>query len=47
MIFVRDWFKGRKVAQLATIISMIMMFTPLLAPIIGTALIFLERKTVK
>lgn len=38
MVFVRDWFEGKQVARLATIISMIMMFAPLLAPIIGTAL---------
>lgn len=38
MVFVRDWFEGKQVARLATIISMIMMFAPLLAPIIGTGL---------
>ncbi len=38
MVFVRDWFEGKEVARMATIIGMIMMFAPLLAPIIGTAL---------
>ncbi len=38
MVFVRDWFEGKQVARLATIISMIMMFAPLMAPIIGTGL---------
>nr|WP_321454299.1 multidrug effflux MFS transporter [uncultured Carboxylicivirga sp.] len=38
MVFVRDWFEGTQVARLATVIGMIMMFAPLLAPIIGTAL---------
>jgi DHA1 family bicyclomycin/chloramphenicol resistance-like MFS transporter len=38
MIMIRDWFEGKKVARLATIIGMIMMFAPLFAPILGTAL---------
>ena len=38
MVFVRDWFDGRQVARMATVIGMIMMFAPLVAPIIGTAL---------
>ncbi|MCU4165465.1 multidrug effflux MFS transporter [Carboxylicivirga caseinilyticus] len=38
MVFVRDWFEGKQVARLATVIGMIMMFAPLVAPIIGTAL---------
>lgn len=38
MIFIRDWFEGKKVARLATIINMIMMISPLLAPVIGTSL---------
>lgn len=38
MIFIRDWYEGKKVAQLATLIGMIMMFAPLLAPILGTSL---------
>ncbi len=39
MVFVKDWFKGRQVAKMATIIGMIMMLAPLFAPIIGTLLI--------
>lgn len=39
MVFVRDWFQGKQVAKLATIISMIMMFAPLLAPVIGSVLL--------
>lgn len=39
MVFVRDWFEGKQVARLATIISMIMMFAPLLAPVIGSFLL--------
>ena len=38
MIMIRDWFEGKKVARLATIIGMIMMFAPLFAPILGTTL---------
>lgn len=38
MVFVRDWFKGAKVARLATLVGMVMMFAPLVSPIIGTAL---------
>ena len=38
MIFIRDWYEGKKVAKLATIIGMIMMFAPLIAPILGTSL---------
>ncbi|MBS2213669.1 multidrug effflux MFS transporter [Carboxylicivirga mesophila] len=38
MVFVRDWFKGAKVARLATMVGMVMMFAPLVSPIIGTAL---------
>jgi len=38
MVFVKDWFEGRQVARMATIIGMIMMLAPLLAPIIGTLL---------
>jgi DHA1 family bicyclomycin/chloramphenicol resistance-like MFS transporter len=40
MLFIRDWFEGKKVAKLATIISMIMMFAPLLAPIVGTGIAY-------
>ncbi|MBN2529660.1 MAG: multidrug effflux MFS transporter [Deltaproteobacteria bacterium] len=38
MVFIRDWFQGKQVARLATIIGMIMMLAPLFAPMIGTAL---------
>lgn len=41
MVFVRDWFQGKQVARLATIISMIMMFAPLLAPVIGSTFLVL------
>lgn len=37
MLFVRDWFEGKQLARLATIISMITMLAPLFAPIIGSA----------
>ena len=39
MVFVRDWFEGKQVARLATIISMIMMLAPLFAPVLGAALL--------
>ncbi|MBN1953401.1 MAG: multidrug effflux MFS transporter [Bacteroidales bacterium] len=39
MVFVKDWFDGKQVARMATIIGMIMMLAPLFAPIIGTLLI--------
>ncbi len=39
MVFVKDWFEGKQVARMATIISMIMMLAPLFAPIIGTMLV--------
>ncbi len=39
MVFVKDWFDGRQVARMATIIGMIMMLAPLFAPIIGTLLV--------
>lgn len=39
MVFIRDWFEGKQVARLATIISMIMMLAPLLAPVIGSILL--------
>ncbi|MBK7979378.1 MAG: MFS transporter [Ignavibacteriae bacterium] len=41
MVFVRDWFEGRQVAKMATIIGMIMMLAPLFAPVIGGALLLL------
>ncbi|MGD8777756.1 MAG: multidrug effflux MFS transporter [Ignavibacteria bacterium] len=39
MVFVRDWFEGKQVAKLATLIGMIMMLAPLFAPIIGSVLL--------
>ena len=41
MVFVRDWFEGKQVARIATIIGMIMMLAPLFAPVIGGALLVL------
>jgi MFS transporter, DHA1 family, multidrug resistance protein len=38
MVFIRDWFTGKQVARLATIMGMIMMLAPLFAPVIGTVL---------
>lgn len=35
MVFVRDWFEGRQVARMATLIGMIMMLAPLFAPVLG------------
>ncbi|WP_010134151.1 multidrug effflux MFS transporter [Ochrovirga pacifica] len=34
-LFIRDWYKGKEVAKLITITTMIMMLAPLFAPIIG------------
>ena len=42
MVFVRDWFEGKQVARMATIIGMIMMLAPLFAPVIGTFLLHLD-----
>jgi DHA1 family bicyclomycin/chloramphenicol resistance-like MFS transporter len=39
MLFVRDWFEGKQLARLATIVSMISMLAPLFAPVIGSALL--------
>jgi MFS transporter, DHA1 family, multidrug resistance protein len=39
MVFVRDWFEGKQVAKLATLIGMIMMLAPLFAPVIGSFLL--------
>ncbi|MEN9444249.1 MAG: hypothetical protein RIS47_1139 [Bacteroidota bacterium] len=39
MVFVRDWFTGKQVAKMATLIGMIMMFAPLVAPVVGTFLL--------
>jgi DHA1 family bicyclomycin/chloramphenicol resistance-like MFS transporter len=38
-IFVRDWYSGKRVARFLTIISMIMMLAPLVAPVLGTGLL--------
>lgn len=42
MVFVRDWFEGKQVARMATIIGMIMMLAPLFAPVIGAFLLHLD-----
>lgn len=34
-LFIKDWYKGKEVAKLITITTMIMMLAPLFAPIIG------------
>jgi DHA1 family bicyclomycin/chloramphenicol resistance-like MFS transporter len=39
MAFVRDWFEGRDVARLSSLIGMIMMIAPLIAPVVGTLLL--------
>ncbi len=39
MAFVRDWFEGKQVARLSSLISLVMMLAPLMAPIIGTVLL--------
>ena len=39
MVFVRDWFEGKQVAKMATLIGMIMMLAPLFAPVIGSLLL--------
>ncbi len=39
MAFVRDWFEGKDVARISSLISMIMMLAPLVAPVIGTFLL--------
>ncbi len=38
-VFIRDWFSGKQVAKLLTIVSMMMMLAPLFAPVIGKFLI--------
>ncbi|WP_347838457.1 Bcr/CflA family efflux MFS transporter [uncultured Draconibacterium sp.] len=38
-VFVRDWYGGKQIARIVTIISMIIMLAPLFAPIIGAGLI--------
>ena len=39
MAFVRDWFEGKDVARMSSLIGMIMMMAPLVAPVIGTFLL--------
>ncbi len=39
MVFVKDWYHGKQVARIGTIISMIMMLAPLFAPVIGGVLL--------
>ena len=39
MAFVRDWFEGKDVARISSLIGMIMMLAPLVAPVIGTFLL--------
>ncbi|RKD92387.1 multidrug effflux MFS transporter [Mangrovibacterium diazotrophicum] len=39
MAFVRDWFEGKDVARISSLISMIMMLAPLVAPVIGSFLL--------
>ncbi len=39
MAFVRDWFEGKDVARVSSLIGMIMMLAPLVAPIIGSFLL--------
>jgi DHA1 family bicyclomycin/chloramphenicol resistance-like MFS transporter len=38
MAFVRDWFHGKQFAKLVSVITMVMMLAPLVAPFIGGAL---------
>ena len=38
-VFIRDWFSGKQVAKLVTVVSMMMMLAPLFAPVIGSFLI--------
>lgn len=38
-VFIRDRYSGKQVARLITIVSMMMMFAPLIAPVIGTLLL--------
>ncbi|PTN10654.1 multidrug effflux MFS transporter [Mangrovibacterium marinum] len=39
MAFVRDWFEGKDVARISSLIGMIMMLAPLAAPVIGSFLL--------
>lgn len=38
-VMVRDWYSGKQVARIITIMGMIMMIAPLLAPVIGTFIV--------
>lgn len=38
-VFIRDWFEGKQVARLITIVSMMMMIAPLIAPVVGAFLL--------
>ena len=38
-VFIRDWFSGKDLAKLLTVVSMMMMLAPLFAPVIGTLLV--------
>lgn len=38
-VFIRDWFSGKELAKLVTVVSMMMMLAPLFAPVIGTFLV--------
>lgn len=39
MAFIRDWFEGKEVARMSSLIGMIMMLAPLVAPVVGTFLL--------
>ncbi len=38
-VFIRDWFEGKQVARLITVVTMMMMLAPLFAPVLGAFLI--------
>lgn len=38
MAFVRDWYSGSEIARISSLVSMIMMLAPLVAPLIGSVL---------
>ncbi len=38
-VFIRDWFSGKDLAKLVTVVSMMMMLAPLFAPVIGSFLV--------
>ncbi len=38
-VFIRDWFSGKELARLVTVVSMMMMLAPLFAPVIGSFLV--------